>query len=342
MKKIYKTENQKKYNLSKSINQSKRRLNFKKHRKKANKSKLGKPRIKSSNLPFKDKNVITKIVPSNFSFLDNTDEVLKFFKDVNSVIRGRKNLFIDFQDVVFLTNDALVLLLSYFNTTRKTRGTSIRGNAPNDPKLKKIFYESGIFDEPPEGSPRNYIHTRKNKKADGNIADDLIRKATLKIFGTEGRCPGIYRALMECMSNTCCHAQPKSIGTETWWLTVYNNTEEDHVSFAFIDLGVGIFNSNKMRDFGLKFSSFFGFSDNKDLLREILNGRQQSSTKISYRGKGLPTIVKGEQRNYYSNLQIISNNVKAKPSDNQYITLKEEFEGTFLYWELKKENIWLI
>ena len=145
---------------------------------------------------------------------------------------------------------------------------------------------------------------------------------------------------MESMANTCYHAKPKSIGEETWWLTVYHNREDDHVSFAFIDLGVGIFKSSKMSDFITQASTLFGLNDNRDILKEIISGRKLSRTRIPFRGKGLPTIYKGLERNYYSNLRIISNDVSADLSKGEYLKLKTEFKGTFLYWELNNKNRW--
>jgi hypothetical protein len=76
------------------------------------------------------------------------------------------------------------------------------------------------------------------------------------------------------------------------------------------------------------------------VLKEIISGRKLSSTKIPYRGKGLPNIYKGLERNYYSNLKIISNDVKANLATNEFEKLKTEFNGTFLYWELNNTNLW--
>jgi len=249
---------------------------------------------------------------------------------------------INLSEITNLTNDAIVLLISLTQNRQLTNGVTVRGNYPKNEKLRKIFVESGVFGNN-TGNPddtKNYILTRRNKKADGRIADELIRRATKVVFNEEARCPGIYKALLESMANTCYHANPKEIGHETWWLTVYHDKEDNHVSFAFIDTGVGIFKSTKMNDFGAKFASLFGGSDNCDILKEIISGRKRSSTQIPYRGKGLPTIYKGLERNYYSNLKIISNDVKADLSTNEFTKLKKEFRGTFLYWELNTNNRW--
>jgi hypothetical protein len=96
-----------------------------------------------------------------------------------------------------------------------------------------------------------------------------------------------------------------------------------------------------MNAFVSEFTSLIGVNNNCEVLKEIISGRKRSRTRIPYRGKGLPTIFKGLERNYYSNLKIISNNVKADLSKYEFTTLKKEFRGTFLYWELNTNNIWI-
>lgn len=279
--------------------------------------------------------------PSNFSFVENTVSVLSYLEDIQIHINRRKPVLINLKDITNLTNDAIVLLLAFLKNPMITKGVPIKGNYPRDKELRKIFQESGIFGTNGiDNEPKNYILTRRNKKAEGGIANELIKRATKILFGQEARCPGVYRALMESMANTCYHAKPQQIGHETWWLTLYHDKAANKVSFAFIDLGVGIFKSSKMSGFREKLTSFFGITDNRDVLKEIISGRKTSSTKIPYRGKGLPNIYKGLERNYYSNLKIISNDVKADLSADKYEKLSKEFRGTFLYWELNNTNRW--
>lgn len=279
--------------------------------------------------------------PSNFSFIENTVAVLSFLELIKDKIKHRKPILINLEEITNLTNDAIVLLLAIVKNPAITKGVPIKGNYPRDRELRKIFQESGVFGANGSDSEyKNYILTRQNKKAEGGIANEMIKRATKIVFGQEVRCPGVYRALMESMANTCYHAKPAQIGHETWWLTVYHDKALNKVSFAFIDMGVGIFKSSKIRGFRDNLKSFFGITDNSDVLKEIISGRKKSSTKIPYRGKGLPNIYKGLARNYYSNLKIISNDVKADLSIDKYEKLSKEFSGTFLYWELNNTNRW--
>jgi hypothetical protein len=341
MKKLYTTREYKIRNTKRAANRLKARL-LSKAKQKAKRKKnegLKKEVQKQKRI---DETFINKKAPANFSFIENTEAVLQYLEELKALFRQRKNVLIDLKDITNLTNDAIVLLLSFVKNPKIVNGVTIKGNYPKDEKLRKIFVESGVFNNNNvnEDEHKNYILTRRNKKAEGGIAAELIKRASKVVFGEEGRCPGVYRALMESMANTCYHAKPKQIGEETWWLTVYHDKDNNHVSFAFIDLGVGIFKSSNVSGFREQLSLLFGIKDNRDVLKEIITGSKLSSTKIPYRGKGLPTIYKGLERNYYSNLKIISNDVKADLSNDNFVKLNKEFRGTFIYFEINNLNRW--
>lgn len=340
MKKYFTANDYKKRNTKRAKKRLRQRLTSKAKQKTRRKGYIGLKKEQKQQRKAQE-TFINKKAPAIFSFIENTEAVLTYMEDLKAHFKRKQNVMIDLHDIKNLTNDAIVLMISLTQNRALTNGVAVRGNYPKDEKLRKIFIESGVFGNAGNpDAPKNYILTRQNKKADGKIADELIKRATKVVFNQEARCPGIYKALLESMANTCYHAKPKEIGHETWWLTVYHDTVNNHVSFAFIDTGVGIFKSTKMNDFGAKFASLFGVKDNREILKEIISGRKRSSTKIPYRGKGLPTIFKGLERNYYSNLKIISNDVKADLAKGEFTTLNKEFRGTFLYWELKINNRW--
>lgn len=342
MKKLYSTTSYKEWNTKQAKRSWKRNLATKEQRKAIRRGTEG---IKKKVLrERREEEKFAKIkAPGNFSFVENTEEILHFLNELRDLFRKKKNTFVDLRRVTNLNNDAIVLFISLIQNPKIVNGVRVWGSYPLNEKLRKIFIESGAFGTVTNEDTgyKNYILTRRNKKAEGGIAADVIRRATKVVFKKEGRCPGVYRALMESMANTCYHAKPTRIGEETWFLTVYHDRDKGHVSFAFIDLGVGIFKSAKMNDFKMKAVEFFGWNDNKQILKEIISGNKQSSTKIPYRGKGLPTIYMGLERNYYSNLHIISNDVKANLTSGEYTDLKSEFNGTFIYFELNNTNRWI-
>ena len=62
-------------------------------------------------------------------------------------------------------------------------------------------------------------------------------------------------------------------------------------------------------------------------------------TGHNHRGNGLPGIYDSYKNNYLSNMIVVSNNVFVDIEGNIYRNVKENFSGTFFYWELTKSNL---
>jgi len=66
----------------------------------------------------------------------------------------------------------------------------------------------------------------------------------------------------------------------------------------------------------------------------ILEGKMESSTGLSYRGKGLPKIYSDYKNHSLTRLCIAANDVFADFDNGIFIELRDELNGTFLYWEI--------
>lgn len=78
---------------------------------------------------------------------------------------------------------------------------------------------------------------------------------------------------------------------------------------------------------------------NADILRLILDGTlHRTATGKQYHGKGLPGISKVLERGQISNLNIITNDVHADLKKGEFHIMPKAFSGTFVYWELTKDN----
>lgn len=123
----------------------------------------------------------------------------------------------------------------------------------------------------------------------------------------------------------------------TWWTAVYCDKATKTATFVFVDNGIGIFESAKIKQFKLQIgdSTLFGKS-NTELLREILfNKRHVTATELSYRGKGLKSIKRVLDRKQINNLIVITNDVYADVGRNNYKQLPNQFSGTLFLWEVK-------
>lgn len=124
---------------------------------------------------------------------------------------------------------------------------------------------------------------------------------------------GHQTTAIECMTNTREHAsgnQPSRKGEKKWWFSVYYDTRNNVAKFAFVDTGIGIFESLKRRRFPL-----FGSIKRSEILKLLLadstdrnsiKPKDRTSTKLSHRGKGLPNIARRNRLKQTRRLRIIS------------------------------------
>lgn len=218
----------------------------------------------------------------------------------------------------------------------------IRGNVPDDPKLASVFAHSGFYDhvrtkEAPPRKGAGAIRRRQSQIVDGKIARDLITFATERLYGSRRKLGPVYRTLLECMSNTIDHASGTSKSREMWWTAIFCNAGGRKASFAFVDTGVGIFESARMSPIK-RIMLALGITDNRDILKDILEGRVESRTRIPFRGKGLPSIHRALRRGLLSGLVIVTNDVYADFELDDFRILRNPFKGTFLYWEVQKDE----
>jgi hypothetical protein len=192
------------------------------------------------------------------------------------------------------------------------------------------------------------FHTHAQKNVVSELTAEIISEYSKIIWGETKRCPGVQRTLLELMQNTNNHASQNKQGEKHWWLSV-QNLSENKISFSFVDYGVGIFQSledkkqnSKFFNWKAKLEKIIKHETNAELLRLILDGTlHRTVTKQAYRGRGLPGVYQVFVRNQISELVIISNNVVANVSKNQYHTINDNFNGTFVNFILEKNNKFL-
>ena len=296
----------------------------------------------------------TVLAPDNFSFVNNTLEIVQFIDTLSKLFDQRKRVFIDMKNVSNLSFDALVVLLSIM-VNFKTHRIGFNGNFPKSKAAKDLLLESGFFHylykelnlkDRYNLNEKNRIHTHAWKDVDSPLGAKIIGEASETIWGEPKRCQGVQRAFLELMQNTNNHASKEKEGEKHWWLSVTHVVEERKVAFSFVDFGIGIFASlnnktskSKFFNWAEKLKKAFTFRDNADLLKLILDGElHKTVTNKHFRGKGLPGLQTLMKRNQISNLYIVTNDVKADVKNDSYKTLNGNFNGTFVYWELNYSN----
>jgi ABC-type transporter Mla MlaB component len=276
--------------------------------------------------------------PEIFSFIDNPESLLLYFKTARIEISNRNQVYLELSKIKRLSSDAIALLIATIEDPRFHRHLPLSGNAPEDLKLQTLFIQSGFFKYVQSNAPRVktenlLLHTLTKNKVEPLIAKQASLLGIEHTFKNNDIFEPLYEMLIECMSNTNFHAGLEKQGKYEWWLYVYKNPENNVTSYSFLDLGVGIFKSIPVKTF-VKITNFIGFSSNVDLVSPLIQGKIKSRTKEEIRGKGLPQIYSLSKHANIKKFTIISNDVFADFDNENYYRLKTSFEGTFLYWEL--------
>jgi hypothetical protein len=340
------------------IKSLRRRLCFKQNKKLRNKEYLGLSQTRRKELQIQNdvnkRFVGYKIIkaPKIFSLLDNTEELLSFIHKVDVCFNDRKKVFIRMKYTTVISYDAIVVLLSKL-IQFKANKIEFNGDFPKDRNLEKILRESGFieylyknFDNQDTYTFDKKIYTHANKNVNPALTSNIIGDASKKIWKEKRRCPGLQRVFIELMQNTNNHASNHRKGEKLWWSSIVYNKEEEKVCFSFIDYGVGILDSLKNKETG-KFAKIFTSiksilkpNNNADVLMLLLEGKIHELIKEQAynRGKGLPGIFKAWQSNDISNLIVITNNVYANVAGNKYLEMRDDLSGTFIYWELNRNN----
>lgn len=274
-------------------------------------------------------------VPQDFSFVNNTEVMIDFLNHLVDLNKKGKSISFDFRGVKSLTPDAIAVFLNQINDEKIV--VNIRGNNPEDAEAKRIFLTSGFIHhiqyyngERPK-KDLGMIRKRDSKTVEAPTARDLITFAMETLTGRREYLPGIQRVFVECMSNTINHAS-KTTHRKSWWSTVFCDTTRHKAYFTFLDYGVGIFKSVRIRPL-LKMATVAGFKNHTDILWGLLEGDIGSRTGLSYRGKGLPAIRTVMKRGQIDTLLIVANDVYANVGEAASRIISPSFNGTLVHWE---------
>lgn len=295
----------------------------------------------------KQKGYLKITTPENFSFIDNTNEVLEYFEKCKKYLDEGINVDFDISAIKKLTPDAISLLVSKINDPKYIGKGNVSGGAPNDPNLRELFIKSGFYNfvgssklaKDGEDKENNILHKERDYKVRPSIAMNacihglkfIQRNKIVEPFEP------LYEILIEAMQNTNNHASPGAGKKIKWWMYVYNDVNLNVSKYCFLDLGVGIFESIVYKNYVKELASEMDFIPNSVYVNDLLTGKIQSriNEDNELRGKGIPQIVQNASLECFSRFYIISNDLKIDIKTKTHETLNYNFSGTFIYWELK-------
>ncbi|MFH1711906.1 MAG: hypothetical protein ABH846_01570 [Patescibacteria group bacterium] len=335
------TKSQKKYQQIRARYQAKRHSKSWKKRKKGRRRTVELQKIRRRKQV--RKTPIPLPSPSNFSLIQNTDEVLGYFELARKHLHKEDNVMLDISGVEILTPESVALMVASINDKQFMDESIVTGNAPIKPDLMKLFTGSGYYEHVRtngkfEKDEASLLHKEKHKKVEPEVARIALQRGLDHVFGSKKVDLGaMYDILIECMSNTKSHADLTSEGSCFWWLYVYNDPNTKISTYTFLDLGVGIFKSATVQGFINKLRKATGFYPNINIVDDLLAGNIKSRAKIDtdIRGKGIPQIVENAKSPIFRSFYIIANDVKINLKTGAREQLQHSLNGTLLYWELE-------
>ena len=298
---------------------------------------------------------VTKVkAPDVLSFVRNPEEVCKFIAQLRECFDKKKPVWVVLKHVREIDYDGITVLLSVM-VRFKSMHIEFNGDFPLDKAVRKTIEDSKFFDhlkgtfrdeDAYDLTGKSSILTHAKRTVDSELGQKLIESATKTVWGEKRRCPGIQRTFIELMQNTNNHASLETEGDKHWWLSVKHIKEQNRVAFSFVDYGVGVFYNlkNKPQDnkfFGVweRLYERFRYGNNAEVLKLIFLGElHKTASGKPFRGKGLPGVYDALKRNKLSNFAMITNNVFFQSNGDEYRILHNEFQGTFIYWELTLDN----
>jgi hypothetical protein len=340
MKNLYTTIKFKKFN---SLRSKKRLKNRVRRKDKIYNPQKSKTNNENQNPP--ERKAIQNIsAPKNFSLIENTEEVLTYFDTAKVYLYEGYPIRFDISEIDELTTDAIALQIARIKDANFHKNNGILGNAPNNPKLKELFLQSGFYNyvqtkgAKPPIKDTTLIHKITDNKVEPLIAKEACLSGLRHTFGNEEIFDPLYDIIIEIMQNTNNHAGEER-GKYDWWLHIYNDPNSKSSKYTFLDLGVGIFESLPARTFKEKtWSEKLGLSHNVDLVEPLFNGDIKSRTGRPERGKGIPQVYESSKDKAFSKFYLVTNDVFVNLKTLETKKLQHSFSGTLFYWELKQNQ----
>lgn len=282
--------------------------------------------------------------PENLSIIENPEEMLNFFKKISRHVKNNSKVYIDIKHVKYVTIDAIIYMLLFFEVLRDTYTFELNGNFPDDADSKSLLLHSGFLEQlfkEKSGYNQNK-HKAILKIETGTDTNPLVAGEVIKFAlsslkdNPSPTSRSSYKNIIEAMSNTNNHAYEKNQNVKKWYLMALYDEKKNKVSFAFSDNGLGIIATVKKRNL-----EKYGFVSHPSILESALSGNiyiNRSQTNLAERGKGLPSINSSFKRGDTDNLVIIANKAYYDVKNDKKIKLKHSFKGTLISWDFIKDE----
>ena len=279
------------------------------------------------------KNTEVVICPSNYSFINNTEEFIDHLNCEKNIWKRWKCVDFNLENIEELTFDSLCLLLA--STKDKNNFPNwVKWNFPKNPDIKQYIRTSGfLFDyKKKNGWMFNYKKSASDKKLSLGLSKKIIDTIREYTFSWEKKLvqeSKVHPFMIEAMKNTDDHAWD---GYNRW--VFYQKSSNKITKVCFLDLWEWILNSmyNKIE----QIFRYNPFNILWDLFKwNLTDPQKRTKTKEDKRWTWLPKIYDFLMWNHIQNAFAITNNVKYDVKNDKFYRLNSNFHWTFYYREIK-------
>ena len=287
--------------------------------------------------------------PNVLSLFDNPDDTLKFLNSLRTTLsRQGARVFLNLSEVQQFKSETLLLLRAIVDRRTSAPDTKVTGNLPSDPNVASEFKESGFFAgiaKPPRSLPeaKGLMKKKSNKMVFSEQAAELVDFALKHVSTRPDVCANAcYRNLVEVMTNTHNHAANrrsstrKRHGHERWHASVYCRNGVAY--FSFVDLGVGILQSARVKRFRRKVAIEFSSQGRASLLKDVFEGKIGSATGKPGRGHGLPKMKQDVVEGSLIGLKILTSDVAGSVDSLDFTSVGQSLRGTVFRWQVGQER----
>lgn len=271
--------------------------------------------------------------PTNYSFINNTNEFIEHLKKAKEIWKKWKCVDFNLENVENLTFDSLCLLLA--STKNKIDFPNwVKWNFPSNPSIKQYIRTSWfLYDsKKKEWWMFNYKRWASDKKLSLKLSEKIIKTIQEYTFLWDKKSvqeSKVHPFMVEAMKNTDDHAWE----WYNWWV-FYQKWNDRVTKVCFLDLWEWILNSM----YG-KVQQLFRFNP-FDVLWNLFKwnfetASKRTKTKEEKRWTWLPKIYDFLTWDHIEKAFAITNNVKYDVKNNKFYHLNSNFHWTFYYREIK-------
>lgn len=304
-------------------------------------------------MPASDEERDNLVAPENFSILTNRGPVIEYLHRVLGNIKRRTYSIMNMRNIEHTDLATIAIVISMMMDRRNQEAKMRKYINVHIPPIETEagdLFRKAQFHQTVTGegiADHTFFLSRRSTKVNAQFIDDVL--VYVEKFLGKDSIEQLSPIMVEVMQNTNNHANPDNTidgYNIPWFLAVLEDNDTGKMIFSVVDLGIGIFESLKLKNladtsnqFDDAITDLYDNSQSKFLRTNIPKG-VTSSTGLSYRGQGLQTVYTLANKGNYDTFKVVTNralvnmlNAKEGTTDSA-----DSFGGTVYYWEMSKNG----